>query len=66
MLDMTDTHVGIVQQIETTLAYGEKKLQEIDNQIQELIIMKKEMLSLKKKLLQRLEELHSETEAPPL
>ena len=57
MLGMTDTHVDAVQQIQTTLVYGEKKLLEIEDRIQELIAMKKEMLSLKEKLLQRLKEL---------
>ena len=57
MLGMTDTHVDAVQQIQTTLVYGERKLLEIEDRIQELIAMKKEMLSLKEKLLQRLKEL---------
>ena len=59
MLGMTDTHVDAAQQIQTTLLYGEKKLLEIEDRIQELIAMKKEMLFLKEKLLQRLEELES-------
>lgn len=59
MLGMTDTHVDAAQQIRTTLLYGERKLLEIEDRIQELITMKKEMLSLKEKLLQRLEELES-------
>jgi len=57
ILGMTDTQMDVAQQIQTTLAYGERKMQEIEDQIQELIIMKKEMLSLKEKLLDRLAEL---------
>ena len=61
MLGMTDTQMDAAQQIRTTLAYGEIKLQEIDDRIQELIIMKNEMLSLKEKLRQRLAELNPES-----
>jgi DNA-binding transcriptional MerR regulator len=57
MLGMTDTQMDVAQQIQTTLDYGERKMQEIEDRIQELIIMKKEMLSLKEKLVERLAEL---------
>jgi len=57
ILNMTDTKTGKIQQIKTTLAYGEKKLQDIEDHIQELKIMKIEMLRLKEKLLDRLSEL---------
>ncbi len=60
MLGMTDTHMDAAQQIQTTLVYGERKLLEIEDQIQELITMKKEMLALKEKLLHRLKELESD------
>jgi DNA-binding transcriptional MerR regulator len=57
ILAMTDTQIDVAQQIQTTLDYGEVKMKEIEDRIQELVIMKKEMLSLKEKLLQRLAEL---------
>lgn len=57
ILSMTETSAGEAQQIITTLEYGEKKLQDIENHIEELQIMKKEMLRLKEKLLHRLAEL---------
>lgn len=60
MLGMTDTQMDAAQQIQTTLAYGEKKLKEIDERIRELVVMKNEMLSLKEKLRQRLAELNTE------
>lgn len=54
MLGLTDTEMSAVQQIQTTLKYGEKKLLEIEDRIKELKIMQKEMLELKLKLEQRL------------
>ena len=57
ILKLTDTDTDHVQQIKTTLKYGEKKLQEIDERIQELKILKTDMLALKEKLLSRLNEL---------
>ncbi len=62
MLGMTDTRMDVIHQIKTTLAYGEKKMREIDDQIKELVIMKKELQSLKGKLFHRLAELQQETE----
>jgi DNA-binding transcriptional MerR regulator len=59
ILSMTETSAGEAQQIITTLEYGEKKLQDIENHIEELQIMRKEMLRLKEKLLHRLAELDS-------
>lgn len=59
MLALTETTKGKADQIKATLAYGEKKLRDIDNRIEELKIMKMEMLTLKKKLIKRLAELES-------
>ena len=59
MLELTETAKGKADQIKATLAYGEKKLLDIDNRIEELKIMKMEMLTLKKKLMKRLAEIES-------
>lgn len=59
ILNMTDTETGAVRQIKTTLDYGEKKLMDIQDRMQELKIMQEEMLDLKKKLLKRLSELEA-------
>lgn len=59
MLELTETTKGKADQIRTTLAFGEKKLRDIDHRINELEIMKMEMLALKDKLQQRLSELES-------
>jgi DNA-binding transcriptional MerR regulator len=57
MLGLTDTGMSAVQQIETTLAYGEKKLTEIEDRIQELKTMQCEIKELKQRLQRRLAEL---------
>lgn len=57
MLGMTDTHIDAAHQIRTTLAYGEQKILEITDRIQELKIMRREMLTLKQALVQRLSDI---------
>ena len=57
MLSLVDAKVEAADQIKITLAYGEKKLNEIENHIAELQLMRTEMLDLKNKLLKRLDEL---------
>jgi DNA-binding transcriptional MerR regulator len=57
MLGLTDTGTSAVQQIKTTLAYGDKKLKEIEDRIQGLITMQQEIMELKLKLQHRLAEL---------
>ncbi len=59
MLELTETTKGKAEQIRATLAFGEKKLLDIDNRIDELKMMKMEMLALKNKLQKRLSELES-------
>ena len=65
MLELTETTKGKADQIRTTLAFGEKKLLDIDNRIDELKIMKMEMLALKDKLIKRLSELESQPQNTP-
>ena len=57
MLGLTDTKMSAARQIKTTLAYGKRKLLEIEDRIQELQIMRKEILSFKIELEQRLAEM---------
>lgn len=54
MLGMTDIEIDEIHQIKTTLSYGDKKILEITDRIQELKIMLDEMISLKQALIQRL------------
>lgn len=62
MLALTETTKGKADQIRATLAFGEKKLQDIDHRIEELKVMKMEMLAIKDKLMKRLSE--AEPKAP--
>ena len=57
MLEMVDSKTNAVDQIKMTLDYGEQKLADIENHIQELKLMQKEMIDLKEKLQYRLEKL---------
>jgi DNA-binding transcriptional MerR regulator len=57
MLGLVDAKMKAADQIRATLSYGEKKLKDIENRIDELEIMRAEMLDLKNKLLKRLSEL---------
>ena len=57
MLEMVDSKTNAVDRIKMALEYGEQKLDDIENQIQELEIMQKEMKDLKEKLQLRLERL---------
>ncbi len=59
MIGMNDIDMDEVEQIRTTLQYGEKKLSEIEDRIHELKILRRDMLNIKKKLLQRLEVLQN-------
>jgi DNA-binding transcriptional MerR regulator len=57
MIGMTTADKGEIEQIEASLAYGDKKLQEIRERTEELQIMKRDLLSVREKLLKRLDEL---------
>jgi DNA-binding transcriptional MerR regulator len=57
MIEMYD--VSEPEQIKLTLNYGEKKLQEIDEKIEELKSLREDLLAIKKMLLKRLKELES-------
>lgn len=64
MLGLTDTEMNVVQQIKTTLVYGEKKILEIEDRIREFKIMQKEIMELKLKLEQRLADVQGEPNEP--
>ncbi|MBI4962199.1 MAG: MerR family DNA-binding transcriptional regulator [Desulfomonile tiedjei] len=57
MIGMTDADISEVTQIQRSLAYGEKKLKEIRERIEELELLEQDMLSVREKLLKRLHEL---------
>ncbi|HTY21871.1 MAG TPA: MerR family DNA-binding transcriptional regulator [Desulfomonilaceae bacterium] len=60
MIGMTTGEMEEVQQIEKSLAYGEKKLKEIRQRIEELELLEHDILSVKEKLLNRLAQLKKE------
>jgi Na+-translocating ferredoxin:NAD+ oxidoreductase subunit B len=64
MVGMTDTHMDAAHQIRTVLSYGEKKILEITDHIQELKIMRNEMVALKQTLIQRLTTLEGSSIKP--
>jgi len=57
MIGMTDADIGEVTQIERSLSYGQKKLEEIRQRIEELELLEQDILSVREKLMKRLEEL---------
>jgi DNA-binding transcriptional MerR regulator len=60
MIGMTTGELEEVQQIEKSLAYGEKKLKELRQRIEELELLEHDILSVKEKLVKRLAELKKE------
>ena len=60
MIGMTTVEMEEVQQIEKSLAYGETKLKELRQRIEELELLEHDILSVKEKLLKRLSELQKE------
>ena len=57
MIGMTDVDMGEAEQIERSLLYGEKKLGEIRERINELRLLEKDILTVKERLLSRLQEI---------
>lgn len=59
ILGLTDMTGNAAEQIKMALAYGEIKLNEIDDRIAELKILQQDMLVVKEKLLKRLHEIEA-------
>lgn len=59
ILGLTDMTGNAAEQIKMALAYGEIKLNEIDDRIAELKILQQDMLVIKEKLLKRLHEIEA-------
>ncbi len=57
MIGMTTGEMEEVQQIEKSLDYGDKKLAELRQRIEEIELLEHDILSVKEKLLKRLAEL---------
>lgn len=57
MIGMTNAELNEVTQIDTSLAYGERKLREIHDRINELQLLEKDILSVREKLIRRLSDI---------
>ena len=62
MIGLSDVDVNEIDQIRSALSYGEKKLREIRQRMQELNTMEQDMLRVRKKLTDRLNELEGKSE----
>lgn len=60
MIGMADTDMDEVSQIQKSLDYGRKKLNEIRDRMKDLIILEQDLLAVQKKLEKRLKELTKE------
>jgi DNA-binding transcriptional MerR regulator len=60
MIGMTTGELEEVQQIEKSLAYGDKKLKELRQRIEELELLEHDILNVKERLVKRLAELNKE------
>lgn len=60
MIGMADTDMDEVSQIQKSLDYGRKKLNEIRDRMKDLIILEQDLLAVQKKLEKRLRELTKE------
>jgi DNA-binding transcriptional MerR regulator len=57
IIGYTDLDVDEVRQIHTALAFGEQKLRDIRERIEDLELMEQDLMAVKQKLQQRLSEL---------
>ncbi|KLU63070.1 HTH-type transcriptional regulator CueR [Peptococcaceae bacterium CEB3] len=63
MIDLYDEDRSERLQLERTVAYGKRRLQEIEEKIQELILIREELLDYHKKFCAKLDELKSQSTA---
>lgn len=57
IIGYTDLDVDEVRQIQTALAFGERKLRDIRERIEDLVLMEQDLMAVKDKLLKRLNAL---------
>ncbi len=56
MLDLYDVDPTQEEQLKRALQYGEKKLKEIEQKIEELVLLKEDLLQMRQKLLDELKQ----------
>lgn len=59
MIGLADFDKDEVDQLKTSLAYGERKLKEINERMEELIILKQDLLAIQQKIINRLDEIRT-------
>lgn len=64
MIGLDEVDLAEAEQIRKSLAFGEKKLAEIRERIEELRLLEEDLASVKQKLLVRLAELEGEGDGP--
>ena len=57
MIGMAEFDMDEIDQLKKSLAYGEKKLKEIDERMEELHILKQDLLAVQEKIVNRLAEI---------
>ncbi|MFO7838475.1 MAG: MerR family transcriptional regulator [Desulfosalsimonadaceae bacterium] len=57
MIGMAEFDIDEVEQLKKSLAYGKKKLKEIDRHMEELQILKQDLLAVQQKIMNRLNEI---------
>ncbi|MDQ7783466.1 MAG: MerR family DNA-binding transcriptional regulator [Desulfomonilaceae bacterium] len=65
MIGMTDVNMSEITQIERSLAFGEKKLAEIRERIEELKLLEQDLLNVEQRLVRRLTELKKQDALSP-
>lgn len=57
MIGMAEFDMDEIEQLKKSLAYGKKKLKEIDERMEELHILKQDLLAVQDKIVKRLSEI---------
>lgn len=59
MIGLAEFNKDEIEQLQTSLAFGERKLKEINERMEELIILKQDLLAIQQKIINRLEEIRT-------
>ena len=59
MIGLAEFNKDEIEQLKTSLAFGEKKLKEINERMEELMILKQDLLAIQQKIINRLEEIRT-------
>ena len=59
MIGLAEFNKDEIEQLKTSLAFGERKLKEINERMEELMILKQDLLAIQQKIINRLEEIRT-------